>query len=51
MIAQLPGVDPNDPAVQALLASLPDESKVRLCWLVFTSFCYLVEKILIKHLV
>lgn len=34
---QLPGVDPNDPAVKALLASLPDESKVRLL-LVLTSF-------------
>ncbi|KAF2554367.1 hypothetical protein F2Q68_00038128 [Brassica cretica] len=27
VLSSLPGVDPNDPAVQALLASLPDESK------------------------
>ncbi|KAJ4898749.1 26S proteasome non-ATPase regulatory subunit 4-like protein [Raphanus sativus] len=26
VLSSLPGVDPNDPAVQALLASLPDES-------------------------
>uniref|UniRef100_A0A1J3JE82 26S proteasome non-ATPase regulatory subunit 4 homolog n=1 Tax=Noccaea caerulescens TaxID=107243 RepID=A0A1J3JE82_NOCCA len=27
VLSSLPGVDPNDPAVKALLASLPDESK------------------------
>ncbi|CAH8305599.1 unnamed protein product [Eruca vesicaria subsp. sativa] len=27
VLSSLPGVDPNDPAVQALLASLPDETK------------------------
>lgn len=27
VLSSLPGVDPNDPAVKELLASLPDESK------------------------
>lgn len=43
MIVQLPGVDPNDPAVRELLASMPDESKVRL-FVGFYDFYYLVKK-------